>query len=107
MRFFLFFVVVFLGHQLSEYLGVRIDVVDAYLDPLLFFPLVLYLTKRWNQYYSPTYKVPVVFVLVSVLVLVILFEFVFPAFSPRFEKDYYDFVAYGFGAAIFLILMND
>ena len=49
----------------------------------------------------------VIFALVSVIVLGLLFEFVFPAFSPRFEKDYYDFVAYGFGAGVFLILLND
>lgn len=97
-------------HQiLQKILGVHVPIVDSYLDPLLFLPILLQLIlleRRFvfgkdSQYVLSWYHIFGVVVLVSVLV-----ELLFPVWSPLFTADYRDVICYLIGGTAFGVFFN-
>ena len=106
MRLFGLLILLFLVHQLTQYLHFNNELLDAYLDPFLFFPLVMYAAKRWNRFYNRSYKVSWPLAFLSYIWMAVLFEVIFPQLSPRFEGDVFDLIAYALGLLLFMYKMN-
>lgn len=107
---FLSLVVVGLIHQLAQkVLGWNIPIVHAYLDPLLFMPILLHLTlwerrvlfRALDDYQLEWWRIVAIFILASVVA-----EMVFPRLSTRFTADPYDVACYGLGAILYWMLAN-
>jgi len=107
MMYFLIAVTVFIAHQITQTLGFYQNFLDAYLDPFLFFPIVLFIAKKWNQYYSPTYKVTYKTAAAYLIIAILLFEIGFPKWTTKFEKDWFDIIAYTLGLLFYMIWMNE
>ena len=106
MRLFLILSVVFISHQVLNSFGFHNDFIDAYLDPFLFFPIVLFSAKKWNQRYDSSFKVSFSLAIVTFVAMTILFEIIFPALNNHFDRDYYDFIAYALGLCVYMTKMN-
>lgn len=97
-------------HQgMQKLLNWHIPILDAYLDPLLFMPILLYLIlwerrfffKKGTQYVLPWSQMLAIFALVSILC-----EFFFPRWSTRFTMDYWDVLCYFLGMLLFGFVFN-
>lgn len=97
-------------HQIMQkVLNWNFPILDAYLDPLLFMPILLHLIlwerrfifKKGRHYILPWIEILAFFILVSVLC-----EYLFPRWSTRFTLDYWDVLCYAIGAMIFGLFLN-
>lgn len=97
-------------HQiLQKILGIHVPIVDSYLDPLLFLPILLQLILlerrfvfgKGSQYALSWYHIFGVVVLVSVLV-----ELLFPVWNPLLTADYKDVICYLIGGTAFGVFFN-
>lgn len=98
---------VFVGHQVLQYgLGVRLGIVDAYLDPLLFLPIMLglFLQERWCFFGHR--RISGLETIIAGLALTLVAEEVFPRWQPAFVHDYWDYLLYAFGLAWFWYKIN-
>lgn len=95
-------------HQCFQYiLGIQISIIDAYLDPFLFFPVVMggmLWERRWL--YRPEYTFSKILCIVYFIVLVLLVECLFPLLNHRFIYDPIDFIAYALGMLFFMCVIN-
>ena len=107
MRIFSLLLLLFLAHQIAQYLNFKNDFLDAYLDPFLFFPLVMFLATRWNQLYNKSYQVSWFVAIGSLIIMSLLFEVIFPIVDNRFDSDIYDLIAYAAGIILFMIKLNN
>ena len=107
MRIFSLLLIIFVVHQLAQYLNFKNDFLDAYLDPFLFFPLVMFVAVRWNQFYNKSYQVSWLLAVGSFVIMAILFELIFPLMDNRFDADVYDVIAYAAGIILFMVKLNN
>lgn len=109
-RLFWIFTTVFLLHQFVEkYLSIRISLLDNYLDPLLFMPILLSLVlweRRWWLKSNRNYVLPITHVWGYCLITIILAEILFPKLNPSFKADWIDSILYVIGSMIFIKFMN-
>lgn len=107
-RLWIFAVTVALSHQFFQYvLGIQISIIDAYLDPLLFFPVVMggmLWERKW--WYKPDFTFSKILCLFYFVVISILVEVGFPLLNNRFVYDPMDFVLYAIGMLFFVLKMN-
>ncbi len=101
--------VVFALHQLMQK-GFRVSMplLDCYLDNILCLPILfsmLLAERRWwwlrREYTLPPWEVAT-----TTLLLIFLFEWAFPVWSPHFTADYWDVPLYIIGAAFFYFAIN-
>lgn len=97
---------VFLLHQLAQYLGYRWGPADAYLDPLLFLPILLGLWLAERRWLLGTERLPGAEVLGAGIVLAVVGEEVFPRLEDGFVRDEWDYAAYGLGLVYFHFRIN-
>jgi len=94
--------VLFLIHQLLQKgFEVYLPFLHAYLDPFLAMPILLGIfdwERRWRYGAAPLRVWEVVVVTVG---FSILFEWYFPRWDARFTADWWDVLAYGFGALVY------
>lgn len=97
-------------HQvLQKILNIQIQVVNSYLDPLLFLPILLqlmlferrYLFEKDAQYVFSWYQI-----LMVVFVVSMVCEVLFPLWNPAFTADYIDAICYLIGGVIFGVFFN-
>jgi hypothetical protein len=98
--------VLFVAHQyLQKMAGVHLPVVDNYLDPLVFMPIVLHLValERRIILRSPDYKLPLVHTVAYFILIVIAGEIVFPLLNTKFVADIADIFFYALGGFVYVI----
>jgi hypothetical protein len=97
-------------HQvMQKVLGINILLLDSYLDPLLFMPILLHLMLWERRFlfgkgscYILSWKR-----IICILVFVSVFcEFLFSYWSDSFTRDYWDIFCYAIGALLFGIYLN-
>jgi hypothetical protein len=91
----------FLAHQTAAALGASPFWADAWLDDLLFLPLVLGLVRLLRGR-----PVPLVQVAGAVVYAGSVFEGLLPRFSGRITGDPLDVAAYAAGAVLFVLLIE-
>lgn len=102
-RLFWVSLLLFIVHQvLQKGLGLHIVFLDSYLDPFLSMPILLgvFDWERGWRYGAPPLRVWEV--MVVTIGFSILFEWGFPRWDDRFTADWYDVLAYGLGAAVYV-----
>lgn len=97
-------------HQLLQKVAkVSQPLLDAYLDPLLFMPILLHL-MLWERrslfgkgpYYTLGFwRTVAIFILVGIIT-----EIVFPSMSSKFTTDVIDVACYAIGSMVFLLIWN-
>jgi hypothetical protein len=95
----------FVGHQYSQYIGLRLLFADNYLDPFLFPMIMLHLIeaeRRWLLQ-DKMYTLPLLHVLVITSLTAFLFEGLAPHFQPLLYSDWWDILFYFAGAFIHLV----
>lgn len=98
-------IVLFGIHQfLEKGMQVRIPLLDNYLDPLLFMPILLHLITAERRFFTKnhTYRLPLLIVIVYVGIASILAELVFPVFNPKLVGDPIDVCLYVLGAGFYV-----
>ncbi|WP_181151268.1 hypothetical protein [Sphingobacterium gobiense] len=102
--------VLFLMHQYVQKIAkVSLPMIDSYLDPTLFMPIVLPLIgwERQLIYKNPGYTIPSSHVFGCFLLVSVLFEIVLPLWNERMTADVWDVPFYALGALIYTITAND
>lgn len=98
----------FLLHQYMQKVAkVSLPVIDSYLDPLLFMPILLPLITWERQliYKNPTYTLPISHIFGYFLLVSVLCEIVFPLWNDRMIADLWDVFFYALGALIYLAVV--
>jgi len=94
----------FVLHQVAQkVLGLQIPLADAYLDPLLCMPLLLY-GLEWERrrlWGRPELSTGIVLCLTAILA--VLFEWFFPYLHAGFTSDWIDVALYFAGAGMYLL----
>ncbi len=108
--YFCIFMIIFLIHQITQkVLGISFPLLDNYLDPLLFMPIILNFIL-WERRYlfkkGSDYTLPIPHVLILWICLSILTEYFFPRWNSGFTADILDVCCYGLGTLFFLLFMN-
>ena len=97
----------FLLHQVAQYgFGLNHWLVDGYLDPLLCFPVLLGLLLVERRFLFGRARLGPLETVASALVLMVIFEYVFPALKDKFFYDPYDVLAYALGVFYFYAVIN-
>ena len=91
----------FLAHQAAAAVGVAPVWADAWLDDLLFLPLVLALIRLLRGRAVPAPQIAG-----AVVYAALVFELLLPRLSSRFTADPLDVAAYAFGALVFRLLID-
>ena len=108
-RFPLFFwlvLILFLLHQIiQKLLELHLLWIDDYFDPFACAMLALFVAQRHFSILQrdSAFQLAVWQVLVTVTVLAIISEELFPVLSVRFTKDYWDYLAFAVGGFLFYI----
>lgn len=107
---FLICCILFIVHQLlQKVLGIKLPVIDAYLDSFLLMPLLLTLLvveRRWLFRRGNSYSLKLLDIVMATLLISVVTELVFPALSIRFTADWWDVLAYGLGSMLFYFTIN-
>lgn len=97
-------------HQvLQKILNIRVPIVDSYLDPLLFLPILLQLILLEQRYIfakGPYYVLSWFQILIVILLMSIICELLFPIWSHSFTTDYIDAICYLLGGTVFGVFFN-
>lgn len=96
-------------HQyFQKIVNVNIPVIDNYLDPLLFMPILLMLLKWERQliFKSSQKSFPLTDVISYFLIVSVVCEFLLPQWSDTMIGDPWDVVCYGVGSFIFVFINN-
>ncbi|PRD47181.1 hypothetical protein [Sphingobacterium haloxyli] len=102
--------ILFLMHQYAQKVAkVSLPIIDSYLDPILFMPIVLPLIgwERKLIYQNPAYTLPLSHVFACFLLVSVLFEIILPLWNERMTADVWDVPFYALGALIYTITAND
>lgn len=97
-------------HQIvQKVLDINIPLIDSFLDPILFMPILLHLIL-WERRYlfgkGPGYVLSWSQMLMVLIFVSILCEYFFPQWNDKFTMDYWDIVCYAIGAFIFGRFLN-
>lgn len=107
---FLFLVTIFVIHQvLQKIFAVHILIIDSYLDPLLFMPILLQLVlweKRVIYKKEATYRLDHLTMFSILFVVAIVCEYIFPLLTNSFTSDWLDVFCYTIGTIIFAVFLN-
>lgn len=107
---FLVCAILFIAHQILQKIGhIPLPWLDNHLDCLLCMPLLLtvwLLERRHLVFKNPAHRLSFSEIGLATLLLALLFEWGFPALSPRFTSDWRDVVAYAAGSLIFWKFLN-
>jgi hypothetical protein len=97
-------------HQIvQKALGLNIPIVDSFLDPLLFMPILFHLILweqrflfgKGNSYVLSWKKMITVLIFISVFC-----EYFFPRWNDNFTMDYWDIICYIIGTLFFGLFLN-
>ena len=96
------------SNELLERMGYSIPYVNAYLDDLACFPIVLTLALAFLRTFvtSQEYSLSRMQVALAVVYFYLVFEWVLPSMSSRYTRDHADMIAYTAGAYIFWKFIN-
>lgn len=103
---FLVCLALFCIHQfLERVVHIEIALLDNYLDPLLFMPVLLHLftIERRLLTGNPSYRLPLIHVALYLGIVSVLAEAVFPAFNAKLVGDPLDVCLYILGAALYVL----
>ena len=104
---FIICVILFLLHQLIQYVfKIKIAFADAYLDNLVAMPIILTLLHAERRYIfkrGVSYRLTTLEIILATIYIAVMSEVLFPLLSPRFTFDWFDFVFFFAGAALFLV----
>lgn len=104
----LFFVIIFITHQLLLYFQIHIPLLDNYVDvflfPLIVLPLIL-LERRFILS-KKHFTIPINLLLFYGLLFVIISEWIFPILHQGFTKDYLDILMILIGVFIYHLLFG-
>jgi hypothetical protein len=94
-----------LSHQLTQKIfSIKMPFFDAYLDDFLAMPFIfsLFLIEQyfWKR---RTTKLTLFEITTFTIIFAIFFELILPNFNTNYTKDYWDFLAYGFGSLVFYL----
>lgn len=99
-----------LTHQvLQKIFSFNILVIDSYLDPFLFMPILLHLILFERRYIfgkGASYRLPWYQILTIILFVSIVSELLFPRWSAEFTADYIDVIVYFIGGIVFGVFWN-
>ena len=99
-----------LFHQLIQKgLNINLPLIDSYLDPLLFLPILLHLILFERRYLfgkGPTYVFSWAQILLIVALIAVLCEYYFPRWNDAFTADYLDAIFYLIGGVFFGVFCN-
>lgn len=99
--------ILFLLHQLVQYVfKIKLSFADAYLDNMVAMPIILTLLHAERIYLfkrGASYRLTTLEIILATLYIAVMSEVLFPLLSPSFIFDWYDFVFFFAGAALFLI----
>lgn len=104
---FIFCLTVFLVHQFLERVArIEIPILDNYLDPLLAMPVILHLVTLERRFLTknPTYKLPLLHIILYVVVITIFAEVIFPRVNPKLVGDPVDVLMYVIGAGVYSLI---
>src|SRR5690606_16285207 len=94
-----------LTHQvLQKIFSFNILVIDSYLDPFLFMPILQHLILFERRYIfgkGASYRLPWYQILTIILFVSIVSELLFPRWSAEFTADYIDVIVYFIGGIVF------
>src|SRR5690554_5620546 len=97
-------------HQVfQKILGINIALVDSFLDPILFLPILLQfilLERRFIIGKGPRYVLSWFQILTITVFVSFVCEILFPQWSSSFTVDYKDVICYLIGGVIFGIFFN-
>lgn len=99
-------VVLFVGHQVTQYLGWHHSPLNNYLDPFCFLPIVLSAWLWEANRLRGALRFELSVVLIAGIFLSILAEEVAPRFNPHLIRDWWDYPAYLLGLAYFWFFLN-
>lgn len=104
---------VFLVEQLLESFSVYISYVHAYLDDVCAMPVILTLASVLmsviyfgRQSKNLTFRLSAFQVIMALVYCAVLFEVLLPRMATKYIADYWDILAYSFGAFIYYKLIN-
>lgn len=105
---FVIITILLIIHQITQkILLVNLPFIDAYLDDFLAMPFMLsvFLMEQlfWNR---RTTKLTIFEIVIFTTVFAIFFEEIVPKFHESYTKDYWDYLAYGFGSYLFYFTVN-
>lgn len=107
---FIAFLFIFLTHQiLQKGLGINIQFIDSYLDPLLFLPILLHLVLWERRVLFGLDSLHVLSwqgILTITALVSVLAEYFFPLWSANFTRDYWDVLCYFIGGVFFGAFLN-
>lgn len=103
---FIIYTILFIIHQvLQKVLNAHIQIIDSYLDPLLFMPVLLQLIK-WERkcIFKKNYYFSFVEIVIWTSSIALITEYIFPKMNDNFTADIIDVFMYFAGAMIFYFL---
>lgn len=98
--------IAFIAHQvLQKIFHISVPVVDSYLDPLLFMPIVLHLVviERRIMLKVPDYRLPPTHIFGYFLLISILCEIILPFLNSEMIADKWDVLCYALGTLIYVV----
>lgn len=99
-----------LTHQvLQKVFNFNILVIDSYLDPFLFMPILLHFILMERRYIfgkGASYCLSWYQILTVILFVSIVCELLFPRWSAEFTADYIDVIVYFIGGIVFGVFWN-
>ena len=95
----------FLVHQvLQKFMNISVPLIDNYLDPLLFMPILLHLIKLEREFFlKRKYTFSIWQIILWTIAMSIVAEYFFPKWNPKFVSDIIDVILYFVGAIIYYI----
>ena len=99
-----------LFHQLLQKVwNLNLSLIDSYLDPLLFMPILLHLILLERRYLfgkGSAYVFSWTQILTIIALIAVLCEYFFPRWNASFTADYIDVLCYLLGGILFGVLFN-
>lgn len=107
---FMGMLILVLAHQIiQKILDINVSMLDSYLDPLMFMPILLHLIL-WEQRFllrkGLLYVLPWKQIIAFLIIVSIFCEYFFPRWSNGFTRDYWDILCYTLGAVFFGLFLN-
>jgi hypothetical protein len=100
--------VLFLIHQILQgCLHIHIRFIDNYLDPILAMPILLFIFDWELEFFRNRPKLNMSEIMASFIIFSVIFEGLFPYFSAKFTKDYWDVFAYLLGTTLYFLVREN